>query len=56
VRERSHLSKGLIEAVKSQDLTTLLELSPWKTSTASRREALKECPTLHANAFRDHPI
>jgi hypothetical protein len=56
VRERSHLSKGLIEAVKSQDLTTLLELSPWKTSTASRREALKECRTLHANAFRDHPI
>jgi len=31
VRERRHLSKGLIEAVKSEDLTTLLELSPWKT-------------------------
>ena len=32
VRERRHLSKGLIEAVKSEDLTTLLELAPWKTS------------------------
>jgi hypothetical protein len=32
VRERSHLSKGMIEAVKSQDLTTLLEPSPWKIS------------------------
>jgi hypothetical protein len=32
VRERSHLSKGMIEAVKSQDLTTLLERSPWKSS------------------------
>jgi hypothetical protein len=32
VRERSHLSKGMIEAVKSQDLTTLLEPSPWKSS------------------------
>jgi hypothetical protein len=31
VRESRHLSKGLIEAVKSEDLTTLLELSPWKT-------------------------
>jgi hypothetical protein len=30
VRERSRLSKDLIEAVKSEDLTTLLELSPWK--------------------------
>jgi hypothetical protein len=36
VRERSHLSRGLIEAVKSQDLTTLLELSSWKTSEAEK--------------------
>jgi len=39
VRERSRLSKGLIEAVKSQDLTPLLELSPWKISSASLRRS-----------------
>jgi hypothetical protein len=38
VRERSRLSKGLIEAVKSQDLTTLLELSSWENSGAAPRK------------------
>jgi hypothetical protein len=44
VRERSRLSKGLIEAVKSQDLTTLLELSSWENSAAgcTARGVLKE--------------